>query len=84
MKIQGTVILIKPHENAKATPRGILIPKTIKTKPKTGTIIDHGPGCKQAMIGDDIYYNSKSASVIEINGEVHHFINERQAFYFVR
>jgi co-chaperonin GroES (HSP10) len=84
MKIQGKGILVLPDDNPNATSKGILIPKTVKEKPKTGKVIDIGPGCKDVNIGDAINYERKGASVINLDGVEHHFIIEDQVYYYER
>jgi co-chaperonin GroES (HSP10) len=84
MKVQGTIVLIKPEENPDKTAQGIFIPKMVKDQPKTGTAIQVGSGCKRVEAGDEVYYNRKMASIIEIDGVEHHFISEKQILFVVK
>ena len=81
MKLQGTAVLILPHGNEEKTAKGIIIPKTVKNFTMTGDVIDAGPGCKTVMSGDKVYYNKRTATILEVIGkEDHHLVTEDNIF----
>lgn len=79
MKLQGTIVLVKP-EIIDKTPGGIHLPPSKKKAP-TGMVLDTGPGCTLVKVDDRIYYSPKVASVITIKGEARHFIRECDIAY---
>ena len=82
MQVQGSAVLIKPEDNPEKI-GSIIIPKTVKEKPNLGTVIQAGPACKEISVGDKVHYQRKAASVIWIDEEEHHFVQEFQILYKV-
>lgn len=81
MELQGKSILIRPDDNPELSEGGLEIPKTATEKPRTGMVIDVGPGCELVSKGSKIIYPRKSASVIIVEGEELHFIIEDQLHF---
>jgi len=81
MEILGRAVLIKPDELPEKTEGGIIIPKTAKEPPKTGTVVDAGHACTEVRKGNHVHYARKAASIIIIDDIEYHFIFEDKIFY---
>lgn len=83
MDILGTAVLIKPDKLPERTSTGrLVIPKTSKEMlPEWGTVVDHGPSCKEIKRGQHLIFPRKSASVITIEGDDYYFTTEHKIFY---
>lgn len=80
MKVQGKALLVMPEENPERTESGILIPGAAEA-PNIGRVQECGDGCTLVQPNDRIQYNRKAASVLEVEGEILHFIIEDQVFF---
>lgn len=81
MKLQGKAVLILPHDNDEKTKKGIIIPKTAKNYTLTGKVLDIGPECTQVNKGDKVFYNKRTATILEvIDSPDHHLIIEDNIF----
>ena len=83
MQTLGRYILIKPDKLPERTEAGVLIiPKnSTEMLPEWGTIIDVGPACVQARIGERANFPRKSANVIVIDDEDFYIIPEHKLYY---
>jgi co-chaperonin GroES (HSP10) len=80
MRVQGKALLVMPEDNPEKTDKGILIPDAAE-KPNIGRVQECGAGCEFVKPNDRIQYNRKAASVLEVEGEIYHFIIEDQVFF---
>jgi co-chaperonin GroES (HSP10) len=81
MKLKGNTVLIMPHGNDEKTKTGIIIPKTAKNHAMTGDVIDIGPMCEEVKKGEKVYYNKRTATILEsIDGDDMHFVTEDHIF----
>ncbi len=78
MKLVGTAVMILPDDNPERTDKGIIIPRTAKDKPITGKVVRIGVRCESVKVGWRVFYERRGASVMEIDGVEHHFVNENQ------
>jgi co-chaperonin GroES (HSP10) len=84
MQTLGRAILIKPDVLPARTKTGqLLIPETSQEmKPETGTVIQAGPACEIAKVGDRVKFPRKSCSVAVIDGEDMLFTYEYRCLYY--
>lgn len=80
-------IVIKPAEQESKTASGIYLPESSKERPVRGTVIAVGPGkrLKNGNIvqpsvkkGDIVVYGKYAGSEIEIKGEQHLILSEKE------
>jgi chaperonin GroES len=82
MRAQGTAVLILPDKLPERTPSGrLVIPRTAKDLPQTGTVIEAGPVCEQVKAGNRVHFGRKSASVEVIDDKDHYWVQEDKIFY---
>jgi chaperonin GroES len=82
MRAQGTAVLILPDKLPERTPSGrLVIPRTARDLPQTGTVIEAGPECEQVKAGDRVHFGRKSASVINIEDKDHYWVQEDKVLY---
>jgi len=83
MKVLGRAVLIKPDKLPERTKSGALvIPENSREMlPETGTIVDLGSACKEAVKGSHVQFSRKSASVINLDGKDYYFTLENKIFY---
>ena len=81
MKVQGTAVLVRPEGNPEQTKGGVVIPRTAKALKVIGNVLKFGPGCEEVKAGDRIQYAMGGCSIIEVEGETLHFINEDKIAY---
>lgn len=61
--------IIFPDAAEEITKGGIIIPDTVKEKPKSGTIVLVGPRCQEDVsIGDHVKYGRYAGQVVTIEG----------------
>ena len=80
MKMLGNAVLIKPDKIPERSESGaLLIPKTSQEMlPEWGEIIDCGPECDLAKIGERVIFPRKSASIMVVDGVDHYITNEHR------
>ncbi len=80
-------IVIKPAEQESKTASGIYLPESSKERPVRGTVIAVGPGKRLkngkrvdpcVKKGDTVVYGKYAGSEIEIKGEQHLILNEKE------
>ncbi len=78
MQVLGNTILVKPDKAPERTPSGkLIIPRSTKEMlPDWGEIIQAGPMCSIAKVGERVLFPRKSASVIIIDGVDHYLVPE--------
>ncbi len=78
-------VLVKRLEAEEKTKGGIVLPDTAKEKPKTGEIVEVGPGKLndkgerqplQVKKGDKILFESYAGTEVKINGEEYLIMKE--------
>lgn len=79
-------VIVKPIPAEAKTATGIYLPEGAKEKPQQGKVIAVGPGKplkdgKRAVLGvkkgDTVVYGKYAGSEVEIKGETHVILNER-------
>jgi co-chaperonin GroES (HSP10) len=84
MQTLGKAILIKPDTLPERTESGrLVIPENSEEMlPQTGVIVQAGPACEIAKVGDRVKFPRKSCSVAVIDGEDLFFTYEYKVFYY--
>ncbi len=81
----GDRVVVKPFKEEEKTKGGIVLPDTAKEKPKTGEIVEVGPGKLndkgerqplQVKKGDKILFESYAGTEVKINGEEYLIMKE--------
>jgi len=85
MKMLGNAVLIKPDKLPERSETGaLIIPQTSQEMlPEWGEIIDCGPECDLAKIGERVLFPRKSANLIVI-GNTDHFITNEHRLKFIQ
>ena len=82
MKVQGKAVLLLPDENPEKV-GSVIVPRTAKKLMAQAIVIDVGPAVKEVKVGDHVDYRPGRASIIEIDGKVHHFVTEDLINYII-
>lgn len=81
MRITGNNVCILPYGNPNKTKSGIIIPKTVKEQPNTGTVVDHGPNVEAVERGKKVIFARKAGSVLNIDDVEHLLVPEDKISY---
>jgi co-chaperonin GroES (HSP10) len=83
MQVLGNAVLLLPDKQPERTPTGkIIIPETTKAlQPEEGIVVQVGPACEEVRAGDHVKFPLKTASIAEIEGVVHFFVDESKIIY---
>ena len=84
MKVLGSAVLIKPDNLPLRTKEGVLlIPENSQEMlPQTGEIVQAGPACEIASVGDRVQFPRKSCSVVVVGGVDMFLTHEYRIFYY--
>lgn len=86
-------VLIKPSEEDKKTPGGILLPETAKEKPQMGMVMATGPGTtddkgkKVTMIvkkGDKVLYKKWGGNEVKMGSEEWLIVEQKDILAIVK
>ena len=86
-------VLIKPMEEEKKTPSGILLPETAKEKPQIGEIMAVGPGgltdagkqiSMKVKVGQKVVYKKWGGNEIKVGGEEWLLVEQKDILAIVR
>jgi chaperonin GroES len=69
-------LIVLPHPAEQVSKGGIIIPDTAKEKPKSGTVVNHGPGVwedgnhikPEVKTGDEIIYGTWAGVELHVDG----------------
>ena len=71
-------VVIRPTEEAKVTPGGIILPDTVQERPQEGEVVAAGPGRRiesgklldmDLKTGDKVIYSKYAGTEITVDGE---------------
>ena len=78
-------IIVFPDEAETKTKGGIIIPDTVKEKPKKGTVVLIGDDVTEPIkVGDSVSYGKYSGQVIEINSIEFDAIRPNDGIIYIR
>jgi len=86
-------VLIKPMEEEKKTPSGILLPETAKEKPQIGKVMAVGPGGltdtgkkipMRIKVGQKVVYKKWGGNEIKVGGEEWLLVEQKDILAIVK
>ena len=81
-------VIIEPSAAEETTSGGIIIPDTVKEKPKKGKVVAAGSGKKDepvtVKVGDTVLYGQYSGTEIKIDGSDYLIMRESDIFAIVK
>jgi len=86
-------VLIKPMEEEKKTPSGILLPETAKEKPQIGKVMAVGPGgltdtgkkiLMKIKVGQKVVYKKWGGNEIKVDGKEWLLVEQKDILAIVK
>ncbi|MBL7159565.1 co-chaperone GroES [Candidatus Microgenomates bacterium] len=86
-------VLIKPMEEEKKTPSGILLPETAKEKPQIGEIMAVGPGgltdqgkqiSMKVKVGQKVVYKKWGGNEVKVDGKEWLLVEQKDILAIVK
>jgi chaperonin GroES len=86
-------VLVKPLQQDKTTPSGIVLPETAKEKPQVGTVMAVGPGERNPegkvipmsiKVGENVLYKKWGGNEVKVENEEWLLIEEKDVMAVVK